>query len=345
MNRVVLEEFGITLPLLPTTTVGSLPKPPELVEARARYARGVMAQRDVDALAEEAIAFWLERQEELGLDVLVDGEMYRGDMVAYFADALDGMELGGLVRSYGNRYYHKPVIRGPVRWEQPITVGWWRFAQAHTRKPVKAIVTGPYTMMDWSFDEHYPDRRSACLALAQELRHEIDALVAAGTKIIQIDEPALSARPGELTFAIEANRMLTAGVKAYCITHACYGAFETIYPGILELPTHNLDLAISQSAVDWIDIFRRTRFTKDLSVGVFDVHTHAVEDVDTMSRRIERALALVPAPALWVTPDCGLKTRTVDEAMAKLGNMVAAAQRVRAAVAGRHGADGWGARA
>ncbi|MFQ5665365.1 MAG: hypothetical protein ACE5I7_02925 [Candidatus Binatia bacterium] len=121
MNRFVLQRAGVDLPLLPTTTVGSLPKPPELAAARTRFACGELSQRDLDARAEEAVASWVQRQEELGLDVLVDGEMYRGDMVAYFAEALDGMRLGGLVRSYGNRYYHKPVIHGEVRWEQPIT--------------------------------------------------------------------------------------------------------------------------------------------------------------------------------------------------------------------------------
>ena len=331
MNRDVLERLGVKLPLLPTTTVGSLPKPPELVAARARYARGGLAKRDLDALAEEAIVFWLQQQEAIGLDVLVVGEMYRGDMVAYFAEELEGMELAGLVRSYGNRYYHKPVICGAVRWEQPITVGWWRFAHGHTRKPVKAVVTGPYTLMDWSFDEYYPTRRAACLALAREVRKEVEALAAAGARIIQVDEPALSVRSEELELAIEAGRIVADGTNAYVVTHACYGAFEAIYPGILELPTHNLDLAISQSAVDWIDIFRRARFTKDLSVGVFDVHSHIVESVNTMAERIERALELVSADALWVTPDCGLKTRTVDEALAKLRHMVAATARVRAA--------------
>jgi 5-methyltetrahydropteroyltriglutamate--homocysteine methyltransferase len=335
MNRALLAQLGVSLPPLPTTTVGSLPKPPDLVAARARFARGSLSQRELDALAEDAVVFWLQCQEELGLDVLVDGEMSRGDMAAYFAEALDGMELSGLVRSYGNRYYRKPVIRGPVRWEQPITVGWWRFAQGHTRNPVKGIVTGPYTLMDWSFDEYYSDRRSACLALAEEVRKEVEALAAAGAKIIQVDEPALAARPEELPMAIEATRIVTAGVNAYVITHACYGAFDAIYPGMLQLPTHNLDLAISQSAIDWIEVLRRAPFTKDLSVGVLDVHTHDIETVNTAQRRIERALQLVPLEALWVTPDCGLKTRTVEEAMAKLRSMVEAAARVRAMASGR----------
>lgn len=329
MSRATLQRLGVELPLLPITSVGSLPKPLELVAARARFARGALSQRELDELASEAILFWLQRQEELGLDVLVDGEMYRGDMVAYFATALDGMSLGGLVRSYGNRYYHKPVITGAVRWQQPITVGWWHFAQRHTRRPVKGIVTGPYTMMDWSFDEYYPSRRSACLALATELHKEVAALVHAGARIVQIDEPALSARPAELPLAIEANRILTAGLDAYFITHACFGAFDTIYPGLLQLPTDNLDLAISQSAVDWLAVFRRDPFDKDLSVGVLDVHTHAVETVADVRARIRRSLDLVRPEALWVGPDCGLKTRTVDEATAKLRVMVEAVTAAR----------------
>ena len=332
MSRAALDRLGLQLPMLPTTTVGSLPKPPELVAARARFARGALSQRDLDALAEEAIVFWLQRQEALGLDVLVDGELYRGDMVGYFAEALDGMEMGGLVRSYGNRYYHKPVIRAPVRWEQPITVGWWRFAQRHASRPVKGIVTGPYTLMDWSFNTYYADRRSACLALAHEVRKEVEALVAAGAKIIQVDEPALSARPEELPLVIEATRIAVEGLDAYMITHACYGAFAAVYPGLLDLPTHNLDLAVSHSATDWIDVWRQAPFTKDLSVGVLDVHAHTIEAPEAVRQRIEHALQLVPANALWVTPDCGLKTRTVEEAMGKLRSMVAATTVARAAV-------------
>ncbi|MBI4514449.1 MAG: methionine synthase [Deltaproteobacteria bacterium] len=330
MSRATLQRLGIELPLLPTATVGSLPKPPALVAARAQFARGALSQRELDELAAEAVLYWLERQEQLGLDVLVDGEMYRGDMVGYFANALDGMELGGLVRSYGNRYYHKPVITGPVRWQQPITVGWWQFAQRHSKRPVKAIVTGPYTMMDWSFNEHYPDRRAACLALAAEIRKEVAALVHAGARIVQIDEPALSARPPELPLAIAANRLVTDGLDAYFITHACYGAFDTIYPGMLALPTENLDFASSQSAVDWRALFQRPRVTKDLSLGVLDVHSRVIEGSDEVHARIERARPLVNAQALWVTPDCGLKTRTAAEANAKLSVMVEATAKARA---------------
>ena len=329
MNRAVLSRLGVALPLLPTTSVGSLPKPPELLAARRRYTAGAISRRELDGLAEEATVFWLREQEAVGLDVLVDGEMYRSDLVGFFAEELDGMALAGLVRSYGNRYYRKPIIQGPIRWEQPITVGWWRFAQGHTAKPVKATVTGPYTLMDWSFDEHYGDRRAACLALAQELRKEVAALVHAGARIIQIDEPALSARASELPLVREALGVMTDGLDAYWIVHTCYGAFDTVYPGMLALPAHNFSLALADAAVDWIAHFAAAPFTADLCAGVIDVHAHTVESVDTVRARIAHALPLVPVVGLWAAPDCGLKTRRVEDALAKLRVMVAGAALVR----------------
>ena len=209
----------------------------------------------------------MRTQEELGLDVLVDGEQYRGDMVAYFAETMPGFARGGLVRSYGNRYYHKPVMVGPVRWPGPMTVDWWRWTQSLTTRPVKGMLTGPYTLMDWSFDDHYPDRKAACLALAREVRKEVEALLEAGVRIIQIDEPALSVRPDELGFAVEAMHLVVDGLPAYYVVHACFGAFETIYPGLLDLPVDNLDLAISHSALDLLAMFEKDPFTKDLSLG------------------------------------------------------------------------------
>ena len=330
MNRAVLSRLGIALPLLPTTSVGSLPKPPELLAARSRYTTGAVSRREIDSLAEEATVFWLREQEALGLDVLVDGEMYRADPVGFFAEELDGMALGGLVRVYGNRYYRKPIITGPVRWEQPVTVGWWRFAQGHTAKPVKAALTGPYTLMDWSFDEYYGDRRAACLALAHELRNEVEALVAAGARIIQIDEPALSARADELALVRESLGIMTGGLDAYWIVHTCYGAFDTVYPGMLTLPVHSFSLALAHAAVDWIAHFAAAPFTADLCAGVIDVHASTVESVDAIRHRIEHTLPLVPAEGVWVAPDCGLRTRRIEDATEKLKVMVAGAALARA---------------
>ncbi len=329
MSRNKLKQLGLDLPLLPTTTVGSFPKTDYLAQARAKFARGSMSLNELQSLEKKAIEFWIHTQEEIGIDVLVDGEQYRGDMVAYFAEIMPGFELGGLVRSYGNRYYHKPIITGEVKWPGPITVEWWKFAQSLTKKPVKGMLTGPYTVMDWSFNEHYSDRQSATIALAHEIRKEVEALVDAGAKIIQIDEPATSVRPEELPIMIEAMQMLTEGMPAYFITHMCYGAFELIYPDLLKSPVDNFDLAISNSELDLIKIFEKHPFTRDISVGVVDVHTHVIEDLEVVRARIQRALDVFPLESAWIDPDCGLKTRSVEEAIAKMKVLVEAAKTFR----------------
>ncbi|MBI2957193.1 MAG: methionine synthase, partial [Acidobacteria bacterium] len=264
-----------------------------------------------------------------GVDVLVDGEQYRGDMVAYFAEVLPGFDAGGLVRSYGNRYYRKPIITGPVDWQRPITVEWWQFAQGLTRKPVKGMLTGPYTIMDWSFNEYYPDRRQTCLALARMVRREVEALIEAGCKIVQVDEPALSVRPEELPVALEGLHAVMDGLPAYFITHACYGAFEHIYPKMLEAPVDNFDLEMSNSGLDMLELFRKNRFTKDISFGVVDSHSHQVEDLATVRQRIAQALEVLTPEQLWLDPDCGLKTRSVDESIGKLRVIVEAARAAR----------------
>ncbi|MBI1894658.1 MAG: methionine synthase [Candidatus Rokubacteria bacterium] len=332
MNHAKLRSLGLDLPLLPTSTVGSFPKPPYLTEARAKFARNQMTRSELERLEKQATEFWIRTQEEVELDLVVDGEQYRGDMVAYFAELLEGMEVGGLVRSYGNRYYHKPVIVGEVRWPGPMTVDWWRWTQSQTSKPVKGMLTGPYTIMDWSFNEAYPSRHAACLALAREIRKEVETLVEAGTRVIQVDEPALSVRPEELPFAIEAMHIVTDGLPAYFIIHACYGAFETIYPDMLALPVDNLDLAISNSGLDLLKIFEKDPFTKDLSLGVLDVHSYRVETPAEVKDRIMRGVGVLPKEQVWVDPDCGLKTRTVEEAVGKLRSMQVAVNEVRSAV-------------
>ncbi len=333
MSREKLEKIGVNLPLFPTTSVGSFPKPDYLARARTEFTKGKITQQQLDELERKATRFWIEKQEELGVDVLVDGEQYRGDMVAYFAERMPGFTRGGLVRSYGNRYYHKPIITGEVKWPGPMTVEWWKFAQSLTKKPVKGMLTGPYTVMDWSFNEHYPDRKATCMALAGVIREEVEALMEAGCRIIQIDEPALSVRPEELPIAIEAMQRVTDGLEAYFITHACYGAFEYIYPDMLRLPVDNFDLEMSNSGLDLLELFRRHPFSKDISFGVVDVHSHVLEDPATVRRRLEQALTILPKERIWVDPDCGLKTRTVEEAIGKLKLCVEAARAVRSSLA------------
>jgi 5-methyltetrahydropteroyltriglutamate--homocysteine methyltransferase len=225
------------------------------------------------------------------------------------------------VRSYGNRYYYKPIIKGKLKYPGPITVDWWKKTQALTKKPVKGMLTGPYTIMDWSFNEYYSDRAAASYALAEIVRDEVSELIKVGCRIIQVDEPALSVRPEELQIARQ---------NAYFITHICYGTFEKIYPGMLGLPVHNIDLEMSNSNLDMLEYFARYPFTKDITFGVVDVHSHVIEDVDLIESRIERALKYLPKEAIWIDPDCGLKTRTVEEAKAKLTNIQTAVAAVRA---------------
>ncbi len=315
--------------MLQTTTVGSFPKSDELKSARAKVRRGQMDRRELHALERAATQEWIRIQEEIGLDILVDGEQYRGDMATYFAEALGGFSISSLVRSYGNRYYRKPIATGPVRWKGPITAEWFAFAQGLTRKPVKGMLTGPYTMMDWSFDEHYPNRRAFCLDLARALHEEVKALEAAGARFIQIDEPAVSTRVEEVDLAVEAMRIVTEGVRVRTGTHICYGDFERVYPKILELAVDQIDLEFANSNFKLLDLIRRVPFTKEVAFGVVDVHSHRIESVEEIQAAIRRALEVFSPEKLFIDPDCGLKTRLKEEAIAKLTNMVAAVRQIR----------------
>lgn len=316
-----------------TTSVGSLPKPDYLVAARAARARGQITQPQLDELARKATREWVTFQDELGIDIPVDGEMYRGDMAAYFAENLEGMAISGLVRSYGNRYYKKPIAVGPIRRSRPITVAWWQFAQGLTERPVKGMLTGPYTLCDWSFDDHYGSRRDMVRALAEAVREEAEDLARAGARYIQIDEPAVSTRLDELDLAIEGLRIVTRNLGAYTLTHMCYGRFEEVYPRLLDLPVDQIDLEMTNSDLELLDRFREHPFSKDLGFGVVDVHSHRVPPVDEVKRHIYRALDYLRPEQVYIDPDCGLKTRTVEEAKGILAVIQQARDEVRADLA------------
>jgi 5-methyltetrahydropteroyltriglutamate--homocysteine methyltransferase len=318
------------LPLFPTTTVGSFPKPPYLLEARRKWLRGQIEPEALRELERQATREWIQRQEELGLDVLVDGEMYRGDMVAYFADELEGFAIAGLVRSYGNRYYPKPVVTGPVGRKRPITVEWFRFAQSLTGKPVKGMLTGPYTIAEWSFNEYYPTRRELVMELARAIHEEAVDLERAGARFIQIDEPAIHTRPDEdFDLAREAMEIVTEGLSAYTITHVCYGDVPRIYPKMLDLPVHQIDLALKNEDFALLEVFRGHPFTKDIGLGVVDAHSHRAESAEEVLDGIRRSLEVFEPRQVYVSPDCGLKTRTTEETVAKLRAMVEGARRAR----------------
>jgi 5-methyltetrahydropteroyltriglutamate--homocysteine methyltransferase len=315
-----------------TTTVGSFGKPDYLAKARTAFASGKIERAELEKLERQATKEIVELQVELGLDILVHGEMERGDMVAYFGENLPGMRLGGLVRSYGNRYYHKPVIADEVRWERPVTLNLWKYAQSLTDKPVKGMLTGPYTIVEWSFDEHYASRRDAVLAVASVIRKEAQALEEAGAQYIQIDEPALSTRKEDMDIAIEGMGVVTDGLRAKTITHVCYGDFASVFPRFLDMPVVQFDLEAANSNYDIAELFAGREFPadKELAWGVIDVHRHTVEDLETVKAGIRRGLEIVPPERLYIDPDCGLKTRPWDEAAAKLRVMLEGVHQVRA---------------
>jgi 5-methyltetrahydropteroyltriglutamate--homocysteine methyltransferase len=324
-----MSDIGLSGPGLWTTSVGSLPKPPEITAARGRFARREIDHEELRRLERDATREWIDFQNLIGTDVVVDGEIYRGDMVAFFAEELPGLEIGGLVRSYGNRYYRKPVATGPIGRDHPVTVEWWEYAQSLTKAPVKGMLTGPYTICDWSFNEHYTSRRDFVLDLAKVIRDEALDLERAGAKFIQIDEPAASTRMDELDLVIEAMGVVTKPLSAHTITHICYGDFHRAYPKMLEIPVDQIDLEFANSEYSLLSDFARQPFTKYIGLGVVDVHTHEIEPVEEIAAGVRKSLEFIPADRMFVDPDCGLKTRSVDEAKAKLSNIKAAVDIVR----------------
>ncbi|MEA2451685.1 MAG: 5-methyltetrahydropteroyltriglutamate--homocysteine methyltransferase [Actinomycetota bacterium] len=323
-------EVDLKGPGLWTTSVGSFPKPDYITKARSQFARKEISREDLHKLEEQATREWVEFQDSIDTDLVVDGEQYRGDMVAYFAEELPGLDMGGLVRSYGNRYYRKPIATGPIGRDKPITVDWWKYAQSLTEKPVKGMLTGPYTIMDWSFNEHYATRRDFTLALAKVIRDEALDLEAAGAKYIQIDEPAASTRMDELDLVIEAMAIVTEPLSAHTITHICYGDFHNAYPKMLDIPVDQIDLEFANSEYSLLDEFSDAPFTKAIGLGVTDVHSHEQESIDAIADGIRRSLKFIPPERMFVDPDCGLKTRTVDEAKEQLTNIKKAVDVVRA---------------
>ncbi|MEE9324250.1 MAG: methionine synthase [Dehalococcoidia bacterium] len=314
---------------LMTTAVGSYPKPKYILEARSKVARGQMSRQELEVLEKQATKEWIQFQEEIGLDIMVDGEQYRGDMVTYFAENLQGFAISGLVRSYGNRYYRKPIAIGPIRRKGSITLGMFLYTQSLTQRPVKGMLTGPYTICDWSFNDYFKSREEFVMEIAQVVHQEALDLERAGAQYIQIDEPAVSTRPDEIDLAIKAMGVATQGLKATTITHICYGDFNTAYPRLLDMPVDILDLEMANSNYDMLELFKRHPFTKILTVGVVDVHNHAIESVAQVKEGIYHTLEVVPPERLLVDADCGLKTRTVEEAKAKLRVMQQAVKEVK----------------
>jgi 5-methyltetrahydropteroyltriglutamate--homocysteine methyltransferase len=309
---------------LKTTTVGWFPKPVEVRRARWRLAEGEIEASELHTVEARATDAVLTLQEELGLDVLVDGQIDREDTVGFFGQKLEGMEPAGLVRCFGNRYYRKPRIVGNLSRAGTLTVDVWSRAQQATTKPVKAVLTGPYTLMDWSFDEHYGSRGACCRALAEIVRDEAQDLLAAGAQEIQIDEPAISARPDEMDLVAETLGLVTAPLsgKARTWVHIAYGDLLPVIDRVLTLPVDGLLLEMVSSNYAVLDRLQDLPENKLLGAGVVDVHSAEIESTDTLRARVDRLLQQVSAERLWLIPDSGLRTLSTDVAKAKLQAIV-----------------------
>ncbi len=313
-----------------TTSVGSLPKPPELQAARNKMLRGELAREELEQMERDATAFWIKSQEDLGIDILVDGEMDRGDMVTYFSELLEGFTISGLVRSYGNRYYRKPIANGPIGRKKPMTLKTWEYAQSLTSKPVKGMLTGPYTIAEWSFNEYYSTFEEFVMEVAKVVHEEAMDLERAGAKYIQIDEPAASTRPEEMELVAKSMAVVTKGLSAYTLTHICYGDFEAVIDDLNSIPVDNLDMETANQDYSLLELFRGHKSSKHLSLGVTDVHTHEIESLEQVKAGIRKGLEVFSPEQLFIGPDCGLKTRTADESIAKLKVMVQAVNEIKA---------------
>ena len=344
-KRAQAQRTRLNLPLLPTTTIGSFPQTSDIRASRAAFKKGEISQAKYDLDMESHIAYAIQEQEEIGLDVLVHGEAERNDMVEFFGEQLAGYAFtqNGWVQSYGSRCVKPPVIFGDVYRPSAMTVDTASFAQSLSKKPVKGMLTGPITMLQWSFVRDDQPRETTALQLALAIRDEVNDLQQAGIAIIQIDEPALreglplqkAAWAHYLGWAVRAFK-LSASVAAdntQIHTHMCYAEFNDILPAIAAMDADVITIETSRSAMELLDAFGDFEYPNDIGPGVYDIHSPRVPTVEAMEKLMKRAADVVPVERLWINPDCGLKTRGWPETKAALENMVSVAKKLRLAFA------------
>ena len=342
-QRQAVQRARFRLPDFPTTTIGSFPQTTAIRAARASYKRGDLAAAGYEQQMRAEIADAVRRQEALGLDVLVHGEAERNDMVEYFGEQLDGFIFTrhGWVQSYGSRCVKPPVIYGDVRRPAAMTVAWTVHAQSLTNKPMKGMLTGPVTILQWSFVRDDQPRATTALQIALAIRDEVQDLETAGIGIIQIDEPALREglplRRGQwdayLDWATRAFRIAAsvAGDATQIHTHMCYAEFNDILPQIAAMDADVITIETSRSDMELLAGFGQFQYPNEIGPGVYDIHSPRIPTTVDMVKLLQKASAVIPPAHLWVNPDCGLKTRGWAETEAALKNMVAAAQQMRAA--------------
>ena len=345
-TRIALQQALLKLPLLPTTSIGSLPQTREIREIRAAFKKGDLPQADYEQKLEEKTAEAVRWQDEIGMDVPVHGEFERNDMVEYFGEQLSGFAFTtrAWVQSYGSRCVKPPVIFGDISRPAPMTVRWTAMAQKYTAKPVKGMLTGPVTILQWSFVRDDQPREQTCKQIALAIRDEVLDLEKAGVKIIQIDEAALREGlpirkadwPHYLDWAVEAFRLAAGGVRpeTQIHTHMCYSDFNGIIAAVAAMDADVISIETSRSAMKLLDAFVDFKYPNDIGPGVYDIHSPRVPSQQDMEELLTKALKVLTPAQLWVNPDCGLKTRGWKEVEPALVAMVAAAKAVRARLPG-----------
>lgn len=340
-QRIALQQKHLNLPLLPTTTIGSFPQTADVRQARADFKAGRMSAADYQTFLESKTADCIAKQDAMGLDVPVHGEFERNDMVEYFGEQLDGYAFtaNGWVQSYGSRCVKPPVIFGDVSRPKPMTVAWATFAQSKTSKPMKGMLTGPVTILQWSFVRDDQPRAQTCKQIGLAIRDEVMDLEAAGIKIIQIDEAAiregLPLRKADATayleWAVEAFRLCSSGVKdeTQIHTHMCYSEFNDIIEAVAKMDADVISIETSRSAMELLDAFVQFKYPNQIGPGVYDIHSPRVPSQAEMEALLTKALEVLKPEQIWVNPDCGLKTRGWPEVDAALKAMVAAAAAMR----------------
>lgn len=341
--RRPLQIQALQLPAYPTTTIGSFPQTHEVREARARHKSGRLSATDYDAFLAAETERCVRFQETIGLDVLVHGEFERNDMVEYFGEQLDGFAFTkqGWVQSYGSRCVKPPIIYGDVARPRPMTVRWSQYAQSLTERPMKGMLTGPVTVLQWSFVRDDQARAQTCRQIALALRDEVLDLEAAGIGVIQIDEPAiregLPLRRNDwqayLDWAVEAFRIAASGVqdRTQIHTHMCYSEFNDIMDAVAAMDADVISIETSRSRMELLDAFVKFRYPNEIGPGVYDIHSPRVPDAQEMLALLHKARAVLAPEQIWVNPDCGLKTRGWPEVRTALVAMVDAAKAMRAA--------------
>ena len=344
-ERIAQQNAWLNLPVLPTTTIGSFPQTLQIRHARAAFKKGELSLEDYEAAMRKEIEYVVRQQEELDLDVLVHGEAERNDMVEYFGELLDGFAFTkfGWVQSYGSRCVKPPVIFGDVTRPTPMTVRWSEYAQSLTNRVMKGMLTGPVTILQWSFVRNDIPRSTVCKQIAVALSDEVLDLEKAGIKVIQIDEPAI--REGlplkradwdaYLQWAGEAFRLSSMGCQddTQIHTHMCYSEFNDILPAIAALDADVITIETSRSDMDLLDAFVKFNYPNDIGPGVYDIHSPRVPTANEIEHLLRKALNVIPKERLWVNPDCGLKTRGWTETVEQLKVMVDVTKKLRAELA------------